>query len=372
MNQFDVRVAGAKGDSTSDDTVVFQKMIDLAAKCEGTVIVPPGHYRVGQLKVHSNVGIVGHPSYSWKGAAGSVLELNDPNATCLLDLTLAIGARISGICLDGRGLGKGIHGILVDKDDFGETEDSPLIEGSKVTKFSGDGVHLNRIWCFRIRGSMLSENDGNGLSVQGYDGFILDNWISFNKGSGYASIGDGENNAVTITGNRIEWNREGGICILNGSRYNITGNYIDRCGPGIRFERTHGAASDPNSIIERTGYSTITGNVIYRSGRPEWSCGREWASAHLVLRGVQGVAVTGNTMVVGRDDTNNEGSFGYSAEPNWSPEYGMILEKLSNVIIKDNTLDSGATKTLIRDGKNHRSGVIIRDNVGDLFGSPLT
>ena len=64
--------------------------------------------------------------------------------------------------------------------------------------------------------------------------------------------------------------------------------------------------------------------------------------------------------------------YGYSAEPNWSPEYGMILEKLSNVIIKDNTLDSGATKTLIRDGKNHRSGVIIGDNVGDLFGSPLT
>ena len=296
--------------------------------------------------MHPNTGITGSPTYAWKGNGGSTLKLIDPAAACLLDLTLAIGARVNGLCLDGQHLGDGAHGILVDKPDYGTTEDSPLIEGCKVSRFSGDGLRLSRIWCFRVRGNMFSENKGHGLSVRGWDGFVLDNWLSLNGGAGYASIG--ENNAVTITGNRIEWNQLGGLRILNGSHYNITGNYIDRSGPGILFAATPDNLVVTNRIVGRVGYTSITGNMIYRSGRPLWNRPGEDCSAHIVLIGSRGVTVTGNTMVAGLDDENNEGSTGFSREENWSPEYGVVAEGLRNVVIKDNVMDSGAEGRVLK------------------------
>ena len=365
LTELDVRAAGAMGDGRSDDTAVFQKVIDLAAERQGTVCVPAGVYRVGRLQLRRNVGLMGLPTFAYKGNGGAVLQLADPNAPCLLDLTGALGARLDGLCLDGQQLGQNIHGVLVDKPDYGTTEDNPLIERCKVSGFTGDGVRLSRIWCFRVRGNMFSENGGHGLAFRGWDGFVLDNWFSFNHGAGIGTIG--ENNAVTITGNRIEWNRQGGIRILNGSHYNITGNYVDRCSPGILFAATDDYVPDPTRIVGRVGYSTITGNMLYRSGRPEWSRHDPVASAHLVLRGVRGVTVIGNTMVVGRDDENNAGSFGYSTDSNWSPDYGLIVEKLQQVIIRDNVLDAGAMQELIQNRGGHGAGVLIRDNVGELF-----
>jgi hypothetical protein len=212
---------------------------------------------------------------------------------------------------------------------------------------------------------MFSENGGHGLAVRGWDGFVLDNWFSFNGGAGFSTIG--ENNAITMTGNRIEWNPRGGVRIENGSHYNIVGNYIDRCGPGILFVATDDLVVDESRIVGRVGYSTITGNMLYRSGRPLWSREQPDASAHLVLRGLRGVTVTANTMVVGRDDENNAGSFGYSTEANWSPDYGIVLERLRYVIIKDNVLDAGAVRELVHDCGGHGPGVVLQDNVGELF-----
>lgn len=361
----DAKLAGAKGDGRTDDTTALQRVIDLAAETRATVHVPTGVYQVGRLKLHPHVGLVGQPTYAWKGSAGSVLELIDPDATSLLDLTLAIGARIDGLCLDGKNLGQGVHGVLVDKPDYGTTEDSPLIERCKVSRFTGDGVRLSRIWCFRVRGNMFSENRGHGLSVRGWDGFVLDNWLSLNGGAGISSIG--ENNAVTITGNRIEWNKLGGVVVFNGSHYNITGNYIDRCGPGILFAATPDNPVDMSRIVGRVGYSSIIGNMIYRSGRPVWNRAGEYSSAHLVLIGARGVTVTGNTMVAGRDDENNAGSTGYSTEANWSPDSGIVLEKLHNVIVKDNVMDCAAMRELILDRGGHTAAVVVKDNIGELF-----
>ena len=101
-SNFNVKTAGAMGDGMTDDTAVFQKLLDLAAESQATVEVPPGTYCVGRLKMNSHTGITGSPAYAWKGNGGSTLKLIDPSASCLLDLTLAIGARVNGLCLDGQ------------------------------------------------------------------------------------------------------------------------------------------------------------------------------------------------------------------------------------------------------------------------------
>jgi hypothetical protein len=105
-----------------------------------------------------------------------------------------------------------------------------------------------------------------------------------------------------------------------------------------------------NRIVGRVGYTSITGNMIYRSGRPLWNRPGEDSSAHIVLTGSRGVTVTGNTMVAGLDDENNEGSTGFSREENWSPD--------------------GALKELILDRGGHGPGVLIKDNPGELFQKP--
>ncbi len=62
-------------------------------------------------------------------------------------------------------------------------------------------------------------------------------------------------------------------------------------------------------------------------------------------------------MCVGQDDGNGINS----------PEYGIVLHRLKNCIIKDNTLHIGALTQLIADQGEHGEGVIITDNVGGLY-----
>jgi len=347
----DARDMGAVGDGRTDDTAALQKAIDTAAERQGTVFLPAGTYLCSTLKMRPQTGLYGHPNFTYRANGGAVLKLHDAKAKCLLDLTGAIGATIEGICLDGDRLGEGIDGVLVEKPDYGKEEDAWRIERCRISRFSGHGVNLGRIWCFSIRHCMICFNKGNGIRVRGWDGFVLDNWLSGNGSAGYGAYD--ENSSLTMTGNRIEWNATAGIEIDGGSHYNITGNYLDRSGgPGIK-------------LVPR-GQTTckvisITGNVIYRSGAPNWGKPEEGDNSHLRFDGVEGLVCTGNTMNAGRDD---------GGKGEWSPRYGIVCHKLADSIVKDNVLWQGALEALVRDLGEHGDNAIIRDNVGRLFSPP--
>ncbi len=345
LASFDVRLFGAKGDGQTDDTAAIQRALDAAAPVRGTVTFADGIYPCSTLQVAPHVGLVGNATWGYREGGGSVLRLNDAGACCLIDITGAVGATVNGLSLDGAQLGENVHGIYAGPLESKAEEDTPRIERCHISRFTGDGVHLNPIWCFSMRGCEVIFNKGNGLYMRGWDGFVLDNWFSGNGGAGYLS--DGPNASMTITGNRIEWNAGGGMVLHGGSHYNITGNYIDRSGgPGISLLPRDGA---PCLCI------TITGNVIYRSGRPEWSEGK--TSAHVLLDGAHGVVFSGNSMCVGQDDGGGQNS----------PTYGMVLHALKNSIVKDNTLNIGALEELVHDLGEHGDGVIIKDNVGNLY-----
>jgi hypothetical protein len=335
---------GARGDGSTDNTAAIQKAIDAAAKNGSTVLIPNGTYLTSTLKLYPHVGLLGYPTWSYRDFGGSVLRLNNPEAKCLIDITGAFGAVINGLCIDGAGLGKEIHGVLVDKPDYGRQEDTPLIERCRISHFSGDAVRLSRIWCFRVRSCMLSHCGGNGLYVRGWDGFILDNWFSGNNGIGFAALE--ENASNTLTGNRIEWNHGGGIVIHGGDNYNITGNYIDRSGgPGI-------------SLLDNTVEIAITGNMIYRSGKPEWTQDDDRTSSHVRFEKCAGIVFTGNSLRAGKDD---------DAKGKYSPFTAIAYGELSNCIIRDNVMNNGSMKNLLLDLGNHGENVIVKDNVGQLM-----
>ena len=335
---------GAKSDGSTDNTVAIQKAIDEAARAGATVLIPPGTFLTSTLKLFPHVGMLGYPTWSYRDNGGSILRLNNENSKCLIDITGAYGVVINGLCLDGAQLGKDIHGVLLDKPDYGTQEDTPLIMNCRISRFSGDAIRLSRIWCFRVRSCMLSGCGGNGLYVRGWDGFILDNWFSGNRGMGFAALE--ENASNTLTGNRIEWNRSGGIVIHRGNNYNITGNYIDRSGgPAI-------------CLLDNTHDFAITGNMIYRSGKPEWTSTDNNASTHIRFENCSGLVFTGNSLLAGRDD---------DGKGKYSPSNAIVYGGLKNCIIKDNSMNNGALNNLLLDAGNNGDNVIVKDNVGQLM-----
>jgi len=226
-----------------------------------------------------------------------------------------------------------------------------FFERCRIGDFTGDGIHLDRKWVFTIRHCQIARNKGNGLAYRCWDGWILDSWFSNNGQAGISTFG--ENASVTMTGNRIEWNKRYGILIKGGTHYNITGNYIDRSsGPGL--------AIIPDKERGTNSWAfTVTGNIFYRSGAPHGGpFADQYQSCHLRLEEVDGIACSCNSFDVGKDD---------GGKGDYSPDYGIVIRALSNSIIKDNVLNLGAQKQLIVDLGEHGKEFIIKDNVGTLF-----
>jgi hypothetical protein len=350
-NMIDVRDHNAIGDGKTDDTAAIQAALDKAAETNATVHVPEGVFSCSTLKMRPRVGLVGNPTWTYGTNAGSVLRLRDESAKCLLDVTGALGARVIGLCLEGGRLGEGIHGVMADKPDYSKHDDL-FIEHCRIDGFTGDGIHLAHAWVFTVRHCMVSYNKGNGLRYSGWDGWVLDNWLSGNGEAGIGAYKD--NSSCTFTANRIEWNRQGGIILYGGNDYNITGNYIDRSGgPAIMLRRHLKTPCEAMSI---------TGNFIYRSGA---AFGKEITDEHLSgqirFEGVRGISFVGNSMRVGRDD-NSRGMY--------SPNYAMILKDCAHTVIANNALFKGALKELILDLGEHGEGFVLKDNPGCLFVEP--
>jgi hypothetical protein len=343
----DVRSFGAKGDGKSDDTKALQSAFDAAGEKDGLVFVPPGNYLSSELHLRRNTALVGSPSWGYGRPGGSVLRLLNDKASCLLNLTGAPGVTIEGLSLEGGQLGQGIHGIFLNNQpNPTRGEDGFRIERCRVTGFSGGGVRLEKAWCYSIRHSMIGFNGADGVYVQGTDGFLLDNWMSGNRGVGLWLIGD----STTITANRIEWSGREDI-LMSMRQTNVTGNYVDRSGTcGLRLATHPFHPERPNQNL------TISDNVFYRSGK--LAALDSYDSSHVWLDSAQGVTFVGNTLRGERDD-NRSG--------NWSPSYGIICRALENCVVRDNVMHDGALKELVLDLGEHSGGLILGDNPGRLF-----
>ncbi len=343
-----VRQLGATGDGKTDDTKAFQRALDAAGETRGAVFVPAGVYLCAELQMHPNTALVGVPTWDYRSTGGTVIRLLNPDASCLLNITGAWGSTVDGLALDGRNLGKGINGIFLNKPTYGKREDAFRIERCQVRNFSGDGLNLTRAWCFSVRHSMLASNQGDGLRLRGWDGFLVDNWFSGNRGAGYGARE--ENASVTFTDNRIEWNRQENMVITGCDGYQITGNFFDRagtCGLALRNGK------QPCAQI------TITGNYFKRSGKeadPE-----SYDSSQIMMEGASGVTCVGNNIWAGRDD---------DGRGDWSPSYGIVYKGLENCVISQNVLHDGALRQVLTDLGGHGEGVIIKDNPGRLFKVP--
>jgi len=330
----------AKGDGITDDTAAFQQAVDKAHETGETLYINEGKYVCGEIFIKPEVHI--KADYAWgyrlDRPGNAVILQKDENQECVFDLTEGNGATLNGLSLVGLRKGKCV-GILSRKKDYGKEEDAYRIENCRVAHFGSHAVFLDFIWCFSVRHCMFAYSGGDGLAINGWDGFVIDNWFSGNNGAGFGS--QGPNAAVTMTGNRIEWNRRGGIVLDGGNHYNITGNYIDRSGS---------AAIN----LKGTAIVSCTGNVIFRSGKFEPDVAD---SAQCILDGCRGLTFTANTMNVGRDD---------GGRGDWTPNYALRLANLTDSVVMSNVFHSGGMTGMIDDRGGHTNSVI-SDNVGSVY-----
>ena len=329
VNTFDITDYGAVGDGVTDCTAAVQAALDDAGRVEGTVIVPPGKYKVGQLKMYPRTRLEGDSAWNYRADGNSVFILNDPNATCMIDITGAYGCTITGMSLNGGYLGQGIHGVYLNWPEYngGAEEDTPTIDDCRIGNFTGDGVHLKHIWCFTVRHNMIHHNNGSGVYIDGWDGFVLDNWLSGNLNCGI--YGDPWVASVTMTGNRVEWNGKAGIWFKGGDSLTVTGNFFDRSfGPAVKL-------GDGSTFCD----ISITGNMFRRSGCPDWGAlDTRYDSSHIYLKNTQNVTVTGNTFKWGTNDDSTGTQ---------SPDYDIYLSASKAVIIANNTMYEGSLKRSI-------------------------
>lgn len=348
---FDITAYGAVGDGRTDCTAAIQAALDAAAETgRSQVLVPPGIYATGRLRMHGEcVALEGCSAWSFGLDGASVLALNDPTTDCLLDITGAFGCAVRGVCMRGNHLGKNIHGIYLHWPEYngGGKEDTPCIDDCRIGGFTGDGLHLSHIWCYSVRHSMLHGNDGAGLYMDGWDAFLIDNWFTGNKNGGL--LGGPVVASITCTGNRVEWNHRGGFVLPNGDSFNITGNFFDRSfGPALELGSPEGGVD----------LVTVTGNIFRRSGAypPEQPFDDPQLGCHLRMTHAKNTVVTGNSMRIGRND-GNTGVL--------SPDYSFVITDCTDCIIRDNTMAGGALKqNLVLQGDN--SSCVITENIGGI------
>ena len=341
--RFNVRSFGAKGDGKTPDTAAIQSAIDAAAKVKGTVYFPPGEYPCHDLKARPNVTLLGDPVWIFRDEkAGAVLQLDDPGAKCLVDITASFGVRIRGLLLNGiRQTPKPVHGIHLDNPKkWSPKEDTICIDDVKVQNFSGHGIFLDRIWLFIIRHSQCFGNGGCGCCIRGWDGFVTDNQFSGNGSHGFGCLDCGA--TVMFTANRVEWNGGYGLYVTGGDAWNVTGNSFDRnWGAGLCFDHVSASA--------------VTGNLFRRCGKDSNMLAEGEKSCQVRLFNSRGISFTGNTCKAGRDD-GGKGKF--------TPQIGFHFKGMSYSVVSANALAAGYMEQMTFDEGGYGPDFIVKDNVG--------
>ena len=344
-----VKDFGAVGDGEHDDTQAIKKAIASLPQKGGTVLFPPGHYLTETIKGKNYLTFKGHSGWGYDSDSfgSTIISPTNGEFKTLFDLTGsgAVGVRIMGLTLDGQNKGEGMHGIY---SKHPGTEQNIVFEDCKIQRFSGAGIRLDNCWVFAIRRCLIKSNEGPGIDgTNSYDGWIIDNQITANGNAGiFAST---YFSMVSITANRIEWNKKGGIVQASFSGQQITGNSFDRnFGPAISVVDTLRKASRSN---------TITGNLFRRNGYQQQN--NQEYFCHILLKNINGTTIVGNTFLGISHGVDRE----RKRPP--SPGYGMILKNLVDCVVSNNSLYHSALFQTIIDKGGHTNS-IIENNPGSL------
>jgi polygalacturonase len=261
----DVRVKGAKGDGSADDTAAIQKAIDEVAGTGGTVVVPDGIYMVNalapsQLTLKSRMTL--------KLSAGATLKAipNSSKEYTLLMISGVSHVTVTGGALEGDreqhqgNSGEWGMGIRI----VGGAENI-TIRGVTAKKMWGDGFYLDGAKDVYFCSVVADHNRRQGLSIIEADGVLVTNSVFKNTHGTRPSAGidlepDREAQVIRniiITRSKFLDNAGAGIQVLgkkgasNVSNVQITNNLF-RGVPPVKIKYAEGIL---DSAICRNRYT---------------------------------------------------------------------------------------------------------------------
>jgi uncharacterized secreted repeat protein (TIGR03808 family) len=246
----DATQMGVRAGSAEDQTGALQRAIERAASARVPLVLPPGTYRTGALRLPAGTALVGIPGATRLAYSGgpSLLAANHVDQISLTGLTLegnkrtlapreglvhfefCRGVRIADCAI----FGSGGHGIMF-ANISGEVTGSTIVDAADVALWSYDAQGLT------IAGNTINNAGNNGIqiirSAAGHDGtMVLDNRIDAtnNRLGGSGQYGNAINafraGDVIVRGNIIR------VCAFSGIRGNtasniqIVGNTVHQAG----------------------------------------------------------------------------------------------------------------------------------------------
>ncbi|MCL2060236.1 MAG: right-handed parallel beta-helix repeat-containing protein, partial [Oscillospiraceae bacterium] len=344
---------GAKGDGKADDTGALVDAMARAVESEGTVYFPAGTYNIRPVKVPNHITLLGNSAWGYSSRGGknpiadgrAVLSAIPGEGKALFDMDGTVGTRVIGLTLLGNEVGECLHGVY---SKHRSTEQNIVFEDCRIANFSGSGFVLDWVWVVAIRRCIIMRNRQHGIDwSNGYDGWIIDNQITANRGAGIYAGGDspapvgadaGSQHGVdrhgmatvTCTGNRIEWNRMGGAVLYDSDTMQFSGCAFDHnFGPGVKLIRCKA--------------STVTGGAFRSTGTDRL----DEDSCHIYLYDCKGVSVVGNMLYgwYGRAEYATKAP---------TPFYGFTLGNLEGCVVASNALYHAGSKFAAFDLGGHK------------------
>jgi parallel beta-helix repeat protein len=290
---------GARGDGRTFDTAALQAAADALPR-GGTLRFPPGTYRIESdrgLKLKDDV----HLDLGEAVLTGD----NVDGARCrLIDVARRRNVTISGGTLVGSRSGSPQWGVGI----FADDAENLVIENVTVRDFYFDGILLTGNTGTRnvtVRGVVAENNRRTGLAAPAARDVTVE-----------SSTFRGTRGQQPEAGINFEPNDGGEVRGVHVRSCTVTGN----AGVGVYVQKGKGKAED----------ASVESSVVADNG------------LGIVVVGVQGVSVTGNT-VSGHHGRNKS---------------GIVVGDTSSATIADNRLE-GNSRGILSGGA---TGVVIRDN----------
>ncbi|WP_318626887.1 right-handed parallel beta-helix repeat-containing protein [Paenibacillus polymyxa] len=360
-----VKVFGAVGNGTTDDTAAIQLAIDSASLLGGgNVYFTPGVYLCGPLTLRDNVRLMG------SGKITTTLKFKDAGNDHILSGTSIQNVGITDLTIEGNKSKQtvGDNGIML------QSVTTALIQAVTIKNVIGHAVAVQGSTNIEIDMNEFANNNGNGIMFS--DTKMLDitsNSIHNNSQRGISSYGTIQNGSeyITISENEIYENTLDGIRLeyvsttVNACRYvtidgNIVRNNVSH-GITVRAESTmitnnqvieNGTTSSEQGIVVQALNSVIDGNMVIGNsgvGIDMGNCARCVVTDNLVtFSGLLGIEInsTVHTTVVGNTVMlNNKTNYGMTVTAGIMVHLGdpfVTADGFSeNIVIANNRIENG-------------------------------
>lgn len=206
---------GAKGNGTTDDTTAIQNAINAAETSSdtNTVYIPNGTYLVSQIKLKSNVKIMGN---GFNTILKSI-DNNPNNSVICFNSTNVRYATVENLCIKGNrwvdSNDSYTDGIRLDNEG-GSGDCYTTLKNLKIVECAGNGIHImTSVREVRIDNCVVQSNELNGLLMDenATDNFVYNCSFFDNKQNGVFNDNAANNKYVNCNS---YWNGYGDDSVL--------------------------------------------------------------------------------------------------------------------------------------------------------------